>query len=63
MIKYRAFIYRGFKKIYKRRQLLFLVRRGKEAKINADLQSKIRDANKGDERSSKLVPKQRKMLF
>ena len=27
------------------------------SKINADLQSKIRDAKKGDEYSSKLVPK------
>ena len=33
------------------------------AQISADLQSKIRDANKGDECSSKLVPKQYKMHF
>ena len=57
-------MFRGFKKIYKRRQFFFSWdQEYLPAKINADLQSKIRDANKGDERSSKLIPKQCKMLF
>ena len=48
----------GFKKMYKLCQLLFSWNeKWLSGKINVNLQSKIRDANKPDEHSSKLVPK------
>ena len=57
-LKHRTFIYRGFKKIYKLRQLLFSWDEERlPGKINVILRSKIRDAKKRDEPSSKLVPK------
>ena len=46
--------------MYKRRQLFVVSFSSSDREClpgNADLQSKIRDANKGDEYSSKLVPK------
>ena len=49
---------RGFKKIYKRHQVPFLWdEEYLPGKINADLWNKIRDASKGDDHSTKLVPK------
>ena len=57
-LKHRTFIHHGFKKIYKLRQLLFSWdEECLPGKINVNLRSKLTDANKRDEHSSKLVPK------
>ena len=57
-LKHRTFLHHGFKKIYKLHQLLFSWdEEYLPGKFNVNLQSKIRDANKRDEHSSKLVPK------
>ena len=57
-LKYQTFIHHDFKKIYKLRQLLFSWdEECLPGKISVNLRSKIRDVNKGDEHSSKFVPK------